>query len=71
MALVLPPYSNNPGRDADIYFDRLENLACLHCVVCDTSLYDGDEYYEIDDQCYCPECMNDEFRKVVDLSEPE
>ena len=62
-------WTDNPVRDAERYQQELENRPCLTCSVCGGSLYDGDTYYEIDNEDFCPECMISEFRKVVDLEE--
>ena len=33
-----------------------------HCDLCDEPIYDGDEYYELDDHKYCEACVQGGYR---------
>ena len=33
-----------------------------HCHKCKTEIYDGDEYYEIDEKKYCEACVKEGYR---------
>lgn len=33
-----------------------------HCEACGAEIYDGDEYYEIDDHVYCESCVQGGYR---------
>lgn len=35
------------------------------CSICDEPIQD-DYYYEINDECICEECLNDNFRKDIE-----
>ena len=35
------------------------------CSICDVPIQD-DYYYEINDECICEDCLNDNFRKDVE-----
>ena len=66
--VILPPMTANPMHDADVWLEMQENRVHLTCCLCEMYLYNGDAYYLLGDDVYCPECMDMEFRKVVDLS---
>ena len=40
------------------------------CYECEEGLYEGDEYYELDGDCICPECIGDylkmHYRRYID-----
>ena len=36
------------------------------CRNCGWGLYEGDEYYEIDGECYCEDCVEKLYRKIVE-----
>ena len=63
--------SDNPVRDQMRYdMDQAEKKPeCLHCSVCGASIDFGDDYYEVDDMPYCPDCMDDAFRRTFYESE--
>ena len=62
-------YSDNPERDAERYQQDLEDRPCLHCVMCGESLYNGDEYFLINDEPFCEDCMEDCFKRQVEIDE--
>lgn len=39
-----------------------------HCSFCGEPIYDGDDYYEIDDYKYCEACIHDS-RKTAEVDE--
>lgn len=53
----LDHYLTNPPEDD-------EKPVC-RCCDCDTEIYEGDDYYEIDGNAYCETCMVDNFRKTA------
>lgn len=59
--------SDDPVKDAERYQRAAENRPCLHCVLCGQPLYEGDTYFDIQDEVWCEDCAMDEFRKKVDL----
>ena len=64
------PYirTDDPVKDFDRH-DRAQSkrLAELpECSICGNPIQD-DHYYEINDENICPECLDDHFRKEVDL----
>lgn len=61
-------WTDDPIRDAERYAADWEEgsrrrKVCKHCGV--ILLY-GDEYFLINDEELCPECMKDEYGKVVE-----
>ena len=65
-------WTDNPLRDADRYMDMMEakDARCLHCIICGAQIADGMDYYEVNGDTYCEECMNDGFRKTYYEPEP-
>lgn len=59
--------TNDPVRDAERYAAEADEAdrKCLHCALCEGTIWDGDDYYEIDDMVMCPDCLRDEFKKVA------
>lgn len=39
------------------------------CTDCGRELFDGDTYYEIDDNLICDECMQDKYRRTMRVEE--
>lgn len=39
------------------------------CCICGKGIYEGMDYYEVDDEAYCEDCMVDSFRKVAERGE--
>lgn len=67
---MISVWTDNPVRDADRYqSDQEDNLRCIDCVACGTHLYEGDDYYEIDDMVFCEDCMEDAYKKEVRFDE--
>lgn len=60
--------SDDPVRDAEAYDLAQEDAPCIYCALCGAAMYDGEDYYEIDDLPYCPDCISDR-KKEVNLSE--
>lgn len=60
-------YSDNPIRDAENYYARMEEETAKR-PVCDCCGYPiiGDICYRIDGDLYCEDCMRDEFSVNVD-----
>ena len=58
-------WTDDPVRDQLRHDDEQEEHVCLRCVVCDAPLYEGDPYFDIEDDIFCPECMNKTFRRFV------
>ena len=60
-------WTDNPVRDAMQYDMEQEekDRQCLHCAICGTTIWDGEDYFDVDDLIYCEDCMMDEFRKVA------
>ena len=52
-------WSDDPERDASRYAADLEEEGARRprCCECDSPIWD-DEYYQIDGQAYCKECMD-------------
>ena len=40
-------------------------IKVAYCGICGSSLYEGDAYYEIDNMDICPDCLKEEYRRVV------
>ena len=61
-------YTDNPVRDAERYQEDLEEDRRLHktCDHCGIIFHPGDQYYLINNEELCPECVKDEYGKVVD-----
>ena len=66
-------WTNNPVRDAERYIVDCEERGKKrkHCDHCGVILSYGDEYYLINDEELCPECVKDEYGKVVNEWEDE
>lgn len=60
-------WTDNPERDAERHETELEeaNRQCLHCALCGGVIYDGDDYFDLDDMVLCEDCMIDNYRKVA------
>ena len=60
-------WTDNPVRDSMQYDMEQEekDRQCLHCAICGTTIWDGEDYFDVDDLIYCEDCMVDEFRKVA------
>lgn len=58
-------WSDDPERDASRYAADLEEEGARRprCCECDSPIWD-DEYYQIDGQAYCKECMDGHIRYV-------
>lgn len=56
------PISDFERHDAEQQA-KLDKLP--RCSICDVPIQD-DYYYEINDECICEECLNDNFRKDVE-----
>lgn len=41
------------------------------CCVCGSEIYEGDEYYEINGDIYCEECIESEFKKTAEALDYE
>ena len=58
-------YTDNPVRDAERYQQYLEDRDYITCDICggkiyrENNIYEGDEYYQIEDQNICQNCIND------------
>lgn len=65
-------YSSNPISDADRYLDYVEKSEqeylsmCPECCCCHDKITD-DEFFGIDGDIYCEDCMKDKFAFSVDL----
>lgn len=59
--------TDNPVMDAERYASDLDDAdrKCLHCVICGSAIWDGNDYYEIDNLVMCPDCMAEEYKKVA------
>lgn len=57
--------TGDPVRDQIRYESDLEDQALLHCDICGAALYEGDAFYEINDMEICPECLNDNYRRLA------
>ncbi len=42
-----------------------EAHAVFSCDYCYRGLYEGDEYYDIEGEVYCEDCLKDNFRKFA------
>lgn len=62
-------WTDDPVRDQLRYEDELESRPCLHCVICGASLYEGEDYYLVDGDELCEDCMKEEYRKRVRLDD--
>ena len=60
-------WTDNPERDAERHEAELEevNRQCLHCAMCGGTIYDGDDYFDLDDMILCEDCMIDNYRRVA------
>ena len=60
-------YTDNPIRDAEIYFEQLEQAAAQlpKCDYCGKPL--DDHYYDINGDIVCEDCLWDNFRKNVEI----
>ena len=38
----------------------------FHCYDCECSIFEGDDYYEIEGKHYCEDCLNDNFKKYAE-----
>lgn len=38
-----------------------DDHAKIHCSVCESGIYEGDLYFEINGEIYCEDCARDEF----------
>ena len=50
-------YLEPPDREAD---------AVLKCYYCDSCVFEGDYYFQIESKNYCEDCLNDTFRKTAE-----
>ena len=59
--------TDDPVRDAERYFSDLEDKEkhYITCVICGNVMLDGDEYYLVDDDPFCPDCMDAQFKREV------
>ena len=64
-------WTNDPVRDAERYASECEerDKKFIHCSVCGTVILYGDEYFEIDGQNYCPDCLSEQFGRTADYDE--
>lgn len=62
----MPFYSDNPVADYDRYDAYLarQEARLPVCDDCDKPIH-GDDYYEIDGEILCEECMKDRYRRSV------
>ena len=58
-------WTDDPVKDQMSHDMELEERPCLYCGICGSSLYEGDAYYEIDNMNICPDCLKEEYRRVV------
>lgn len=59
-------YTDNPVKDAERYYEQLEQAAAElpKCDYCGKPL---DDYYNINGEILCSECLDDNFRHFVDM----
>ena len=58
-------------HDLDNYLTtdpREEKESICSCEECGADIYEGETYYEIDDKCYCEDCVNG-FKKIAEQPE--
>ena len=49
----------------DSEWEWKEKRRVVHeCDYCECEIYEGDEYYEINGECYCPDCIK-EFKRYA------
>lgn len=41
------------------------------CSICGAEIYEGDDYYEVNDEAFCEDCMVDTFRKTAEFPDYE
>ena len=58
-------WTDDPVMDQMRHDAEQEARECLHCSICDGAIYEGDEYYEIDDMEICPECLRLNYRRLA------
>ena len=58
-------WTDEPVRDAERYQMELESRPCIKCVLCGGPLFEGDEYFLIDDEPFCEDCAESCFKKEV------
>lgn len=58
--------SDDPARDADLYYADLERELAKRprCTDCGEPIQD-EVYYEFDGKSYCPDCLGEHHRRYV------
>ena len=47
---------------------RSEEEPILECSECEEGIFEGEDYYQIGDECYCEECIA-KFKKVAERTD--
>lgn len=58
-------WTDNPVRDAERYQQKLDDAPHIYCDICGETLYEGDTYYDIGGEMWCPECLKRELKRTV------